>query len=79
MIPSFTLDSVKPMDQKFMKISKLSRFSLEMNRNDTIAYGDLIAKLIHHGYELKVTIEPIGIEGEDNGHEQGMDADEYRY
>jgi len=73
------LQGVKIVDAKYMKQSKLMRYTIELTENDTKQFSGSLGLFQPHEIISDVTITPIASEGEDHGHEQGMDEDEYRY
>ncbi len=75
------LKGVKIVDSKFMKQSRLHRYTIELTENDTKEFAGVLALFQPHELICNLTITPQGSEGESNGYETihvPFDEDEHR-
>lgn len=67
------LEGFKIFDIQFMKQSGNMRLVLDLNKNDSDLYAGTLAVARQHHYLFKSSLDPMGIEGENNGHEKEVE------
>lgn len=63
------LQGVKIVDAKYMKQSRVMRYTIELTEEDTKQFAGSMAVLQAHEVISNLTLSPQEIEGENNGYE----------
>ena len=67
------LSGVRIVDAKYMKQSRVQRYTIELTEQDSKQFSGSLALFQPHDIISDITILPVGREGEDNGYEHQLD------